>query len=245
MAGIFNRISRVLGSGKVDEAPPTANPRTTLQQLSAEQGELLQRVRRSAARVAVGRKSVGEHAARVAAELDSLALTARRSVEQGRDDLATEALTRRRLLAQQLSELDAEHDRLQRQEEALVLTSTRLQAKLDAIRIKQDTVWASYSAAEVQARLAEALGNLRADLGVADLAVQQAASVAASPVTFIDQAGEQPADLAEQVAAEVAALRRNVAGQATALLSGGAYRQPADHVRPGPVQDAEIFDKGE
>lgn len=75
--------------------------------------------------------------------------------------MAHEALVRKQALLQQLAGLETQHAQLQREEENLILTATRLQAKVDSIRTKQSTVWAQYSAAEASARVTAALVKYR------------------------------------------------------------------------------------
>lgn len=229
MAGIFDRISRVFG-GKDDSS--SADPRAALQDAYAEQTQVLQQVRRSAAEVAGSRKRLGEQTARLAAEIDSLTLSARRSLSQGQEQLATEALRRKHDLAQELAGLDQEHARLQLEEERLVLASSRLQAKLDAIRVKQETIWATYSAEEAKQRLVEALAGLASD------SVAAAQSSVAAVTT-------DPAETAAQAAAELAAMKADLADRSSAGLDPVSYQQPNLSPADGSIQDARVFEPAE
>lgn len=233
MAGIFRRITRALGSNDEPEQP--VDP---IRDAYGEQIELLQQVRRGAAEVAANRKRLAQHMTQLAAEVDSLTVSARRLLEQGRDDLAREALARKQSLSAQLSALEAEHDQLRLTEERLVLTSTRLQAKIDAIRTKRETVWASYSAAEAQARVAAAVAALDGDIGRAGQVVQQAAqqteAVAAPPQVASEL---RQADFAELAAGELAAMKAELANRAPVEAGHGSYRQPGEPAEPD-VQDA-------
>lgn len=247
MAGLLDRISRVFGGGK-DVLQPSPDRREQFEDHFAEQTELLQQVRRGAASVASSRKLLARQLVKVAAEMDSLTVSARRALQQGRDDLAREALLRRRQLAQQLAVLERDHDQLQLEEERLVITSTRLQAKLDAIRVRQDADSATYSAAEARARVGEALDQMRTDVGRADAAVQQAAartrtsqaSLAATEA-ILDlrhlASTADDLDLAAGVADELAAMKTELAAPGPVETGQGSYLQPG-RGDAGGVQDA-------
>lgn len=231
MAGILGRITRVFGSG-ADPQPTDPGPDSY-----HEQTQLLHAVRRGAAEVASSRKRLAQQMTQLASEIDSLTVTARRALEQGRADLAQEALLRKQRLLDELATLDAQHDQLQLTEEQLVLTSTRLQAKLDAIRAKRETVWATYSAAEAQARVDRALASLDPDLGRAEQIVRRAAQHATTP-TVAPQTpvtGDQP-EWAERVEGELAAMKAELASRGLVDAAHGSYQQPTSS------DDGEIRD---
>lgn len=122
------------------------------------------------------------------------------------------------MLTDELATLDDEHDRLQLAEEQLVLTGTRLQAKLDAIRTKQKTIWATFSTAtEAQTRVDQALAGLDPDLGHAEHVVREAARLAGAPIHAQQTADAD--DLSERAerAAELVAMKSELAGHKIAF----------------------------
>lgn len=255
MAGMRARISRVFGSGK-DDSRPADDQKAPFEDHFAEQTELLQQVRRGAASVAASRKLLAQQLTRVAAELDSLTLTARRSLQQGREDLAREALLRRQGLARQLAALECDHGQLQLEEERLVLTSTRLQAKLDTLRARQETDWATYSAVEAQARVDEALQAMSADVGNAGQTVQRAAasaraseaSAAATDMLLSVPApipADDQAELAARAEKELAAMKAELASDGPVQAGQGVYSQPGQEEGTSPVQDVWGLEEGE
>ncbi|MEL4357367.1 MULTISPECIES: PspA/IM30 family protein [unclassified Luteococcus] len=174
MAGIFQRISTIFRA-KADKALDRAeDPRETLDYSYQRQLDLLQKVRRGVADVATSRKRVELQASQLNGEVDKLTLQAQKALEQGREDLAREALTRKSGLQQQLGDLQAQHAQLQAEEEKLVRASTRLQAKVDAFRTRKETIKATYSAAEAQTRINEAFSGISEEMGDVGLAVQRA-----------------------------------------------------------------------
>lgn len=174
MAGLFNRMKLIFGS-KADKAlDKLEDPRETLDYSYQRQLELLQKVRRGVADVATSRKRVELQANQLNAEVDKMSVAAKRALEQGREDLAREALTRKSALQQQLADLQAQHAQLAGEEEKLVRASQRLQAKVDAFRTKKETIKATYSAAEAQTRVNEAFSGLGEEMGDVGLAIQRA-----------------------------------------------------------------------
>lgn len=240
MAGLLNRLSRVFGSSGDQKTAASGDAATAPADSLAAQADLLQQVRRSAAQVAAGRKQLGAQITRMVTEIDSLGATARRSVQAGRDELAREALARRHDLSARLRVLEAEHDQLQREEEQLVLTSTRLHAKLDAIRARQARDLASLSAAEAHDRLNAALAQLSGEVGRAGAVVDEIAQ-RGEPGTH-DQVPDDPTASANDIAAELDAMKAELAAEAGQQAT--SYLQPGQQPSAGPIQDA-MTEQGE
>ena len=105
MAGIFQRMSTIFHA-KADKAlDRVEDPRETLDYSYQKQLDLLQKVRRGVADVATSRKRVELQANQLNEQVEKLNLQAQRALEQNREDLAREALTRKSGLQQQLGDL--------------------------------------------------------------------------------------------------------------------------------------------
>src|SRR4029453_1610806 len=89
-------------------------------------------------------------------------------------DLAREALTRKSGLTAQISDLKAQHAQLLGEEEKLTLAQQRLQAKVEAFRTRKETIKATYTAAEAQTKINEALSGLGEEMGDVGMAIQRA-----------------------------------------------------------------------
>ncbi len=251
MSGLFDRIKQAMGG--TDRAHPGSQ--VEVSDDYAQQTELLRQVRQGAAAVAGSRKQIGAQITRLTREIDSLTVSAHRALEAGREPLAREVLARRLGLSDQVAELEAQHDALGLEEEKLVLTSTRLQAKLDSIRTKQQTVWATASADEARARVDEALAAMSTDLGHAGQAVQAAHDRATASLGSLKAADDllaaPPAEptvdadaaLGQRVALEVDAIKAELASRGQPETGQGAYQQPGES-GPGRVQDARILEPG-
>jgi phage shock protein A len=164
-------IFRAKANTALDKAE---DPRETLDYSYSKQLEMLQNVRRGVADVATSRKRLELQAQQLAASADKLQQQASQALAAGREDLAREALTRRAAVQQQMTDLGEQHAGLKAQEEKLVAASQRLQAKVDAFRIRKETMKATYSAAEAQTKIGEAFSGISEEMSDVGLAMQRA-----------------------------------------------------------------------
>ena len=172
--GFWQRFTMVFKSKANKMLDKAEDPRETLDYSYEKQLELLQKVRRGVADVATSRKRVELQMQGLQQQADKLDGQARAALQGGREDLAREALTRKSGLTSQLNDLQAQLSQLQEQEEKMVDASQRLQAKIDSFRTKKETIKATYSAAEAQAKIGEAFAGISDELGDVGLAVQRA-----------------------------------------------------------------------
>jgi phage shock protein A len=166
---------KLIFSAKANKALDRAeDPRETLDYSYQRQLEMLQKVRRGVADVATSRKRLDLQMQQLQAQADKLEGQSRQALAAGREDLAREALTRRSGVQQQLTDLTAQHAALQAEEEKLTLASQRLQAKVDAFRTRKETIKATYTAAEAQTKINEAMSGIGEEMGDVGLAIQRA-----------------------------------------------------------------------
>jgi phage shock protein A len=135
---------------------------------------MLQRVRRGVVDVASSRKRLELQQQQLTAQAAKCEDQARQALSLGREDLAREALTRRSAVQQQADELGIQHAELTAQEEKLTLAAQRLQAQVDAFRTRKETIKATYTAAEAQNRINEAVTGLSDEMGDVGMAIQRA-----------------------------------------------------------------------
>ncbi|MGH8897744.1 MAG: PspA/IM30 family protein [Egibacteraceae bacterium] len=172
--GLARRLSMVFKSKANKLLDRAEDPRETLDYSYQRQLEMLVKVKRGVADVATSRKRVELQAQQLQAQGAKLHDQAKQALEAGREDLAKEALARRAAIQPQLEGLRAQHEQLQTEEAKLTLASSRLQAKVDAFRTRKETIKATYTAAEAQARIGEALSGISEEMGDVGLAVQRA-----------------------------------------------------------------------
>jgi phage shock protein A len=172
--GMGSRLALIVKSKASKLMDRAEDPRETLDYSYEKQLELLTKVRRGVADVATSRKRLEIQMQQLQSSADRLQRQAQQAVSQGRDDLAREALTRRAGVNGQLADLQTQHAQLQVEEEKLTQASQRLQAKVDAFRTRKETIKATYTAAEAQAKIGEAVSGISEEMGDVGLAVQRA-----------------------------------------------------------------------
>lgn len=171
---LMKRISLIFRSKANRALDRAEDPRETLDYSYQRQLDLLNKVRRGVADVATSRKRVELQLNQLEQQAAKLSGQAQKAIDMGREDLAREALTRKSGLATQISDLQAQHAQLQGEEEKLVLAQQRLQAKVEAFRTRKETIKATYTAAEAQTRINEAVSGIGEEMGDVGMAIQRA-----------------------------------------------------------------------
>jgi len=164
-------LFRVKANKALDRAE---DPREVLDYSYERQLEMLTRVRRGVADVATSRKRLELQQSQLQQAADRLQAQAGQAVGVGRDDLAREALTRRSAALAELTAITSQRDTLQAEEAKLTLAAQRLQARIEAFRTRKETIKATYTAAEAQARVGEAVSGISEEMGDVGLAMQRA-----------------------------------------------------------------------
>ena len=171
---LMKRISLIFRSKANKALDKAEDPRETLDYSYQRQLDLLAKVRRGVADVATSRKRVELQVNQLEAQSSKLQGQAEKAISVGREDLAREALTRKSGLTTQISDLKAQHAQLQGEEEKLTLAQQRLQAKVESFRTRKETIKATYTAAEAQTRINEAMSGIGEEMGDVGLAIQRA-----------------------------------------------------------------------
>ncbi|WP_406263767.1 PspA/IM30 family protein [Streptomyces sp. NBC_00191] len=174
MTSITHRIAalfRIKANRALDRAE---DPREVLDYSYEQQLQMLQKVRRGVADVATSRKRVELQVTQLQQSTGKLQGQAEQALAVGREDLAREALTRRTAVASQITDMQTQQASLKDQEEKLTLAAQRLQAKVDAFRTRKETIKATYTAAEAQTSITEAVTGIGEEMGDVGLAMQRA-----------------------------------------------------------------------
>jgi phage shock protein A len=170
----MKRLSGVIQAKANKALDKVEDPRDTLDLSYEKQLEQLQQIRRSVADVATAKKRIELQAQQLQASATKLQNQAKQALAQNREDLAREALGRRSSIATQLEGLKVEHDKLATQQETLERTTQQLQARVDAFRTQKETLKASYTAAQAQTKIGEAVSGISESMSDTGLAMQRA-----------------------------------------------------------------------
>jgi phage shock protein A len=171
---VIKRLSGIVQAKANKVLDRVEDPRETLDLSYEKQLEQLQQVKRGVADVATARKRIEIQAQQLQQSASKLQDQARQALSQNREDLAREALARRAAIGTQLEQLRTQHEQLAAQEDKLVVTTQQLQSRIDAFRTQKETLKASYTAAQAQTKIGEAISGISESMGDTGLAMERA-----------------------------------------------------------------------
>jgi phage shock protein A len=255
--GVFKRFAAIVRAKFNKVLDRAEDPRDTLDQSYSEQLANLQKLRRSVAEVATARKRIEIQAQQLQQQATKLESQARAALSQKKEDLAREALSRRAAIGTELTELKTQHDQVAEQEQRLIATMGRVQTQVAAFRTRKETLKATYSAAEAQTRVGEAVSGISDSMGDAGAVMQRAQDkitamqaragaidelLASGSLTDLStghddiQAQLDRVSSQGQVETELARMKSELAAQAPAAELGAPEPQPAS---PPVLQERE------
>ena len=249
---VMQRLSLIFRSKANKALDRAEDPRETLDYSYQRQLELLSKVRRGVADVATSRKRVELQIKQLETQSAKLQGQAEKAIAADREDLAREALTRKSGLTTQIQDLEGQHANLQGEEEKLVLAQQRLQTKVEAFRTRKETIKATYTAAEAQTKINEALSGLGEEMGDVGMAIQRAEDKTAQMQARAGAIDELIASGAlddvtavgkgDVIARELDAMssQADVEAELAALKGGSAADQP--EAIEAPVEDGAILE---
>jgi phage shock protein A len=171
---VFKRFAAIVRAKLNKLLDRAEDPRETLDFSYTQQVENLQKLRRSVAEVATARKRIEIQARQLQTQATKLQSQARAALTQKREDLAREALSRRSAIAAELTDLETQHSQVQEQEQRLIDTMRKVDAQVSAFRTRKETLKASYTAAEAQTRVGEAVSGISGSMNDAGAVMQRA-----------------------------------------------------------------------
>jgi phage shock protein A len=172
--GVMQRFLNIFRAKANKVLDRVEDPRDSLDLSYEKQLENLQKIRRSVAEVGTARKRIEMQASQLEQQGAKLQDQARQALGQNREDLAREALSRRAAIGAELTDLQTQQEQISEQQEKLVLTAQRLQAQVATFRTRKETMKATYTAAQAQARIGEAAAGISASMGDAGMTIQRA-----------------------------------------------------------------------
>jgi phage shock protein A len=170
---ILRRMSDVFQqkvSAAVDKAE---DPSQALDLSYQKQLDALQQARRSVADVLTSEKRLELQADQLTQSIAKLQNQARTALGQGKEDLATEALTRAQVAQTQLDGLTQQIETVKQQEQKLEITVQKLQTRIETFRMQRDTMKAQYQAAKATTNVSEAATGLSEQMADASMMVDR------------------------------------------------------------------------
>ena len=171
---LFSRLGLIL-SAKGNRALDNAeNPSEIFDHAYTKMNEMRLQMSRSIADVLTSRKLIESQMDTLRQNDARLDQQSRQALLQGRDDLAQQALQQRSVIRTQLSALDQQRQQMADKQNSLEGANERLGAKISAFRIQKETLRATTTAAESQARISESLAGLSEEMGDVGAAMERA-----------------------------------------------------------------------
>jgi phage shock protein A len=174
MPGLMGRASTIVKAKLSKLLDRAEDPSETLDYSYEEQLRQLQNVKRGIADVTTAKKRLEMQYTSMQQQAEKLDGQARQALEQGREDLAREALTRKAALEAQLEGIMEQGRQLEAQQQKLVAGEKTLRAKVESFRSQKEVIKAQYSAAEAQVRIGEAATGIGEEMADVGLAIQRA-----------------------------------------------------------------------
>jgi DNA-binding XRE family transcriptional regulator len=164
------------------------DPREALDRSYQRQLETLTKIRRGVADVATSRKRLEIQVGSLEQQADRLARQRDEADRAGRENLAGVASSRAAVVEEQLSDLRRQLLRLTGEEAKLTTASQRLQGKVEAFRVRKETLKATYTAAEASRSVREVMAGLGEEAdGLDEGPGEEASSVAAGEADAGDE----------------------------------------------------------
>ena len=248
--GFFDRLSRLVRANANAAIGGMEDPSKILDQSVADMQADLVKLRQAVAMAIASQKRLRNQAEHASTQAKTWYERAELALKKGEEDLAREALTRRKTFQETATSLSAQVQGQDGQVETLKKSLVALEGKIAQAKTKKDMLKARAEAAKAQQQLQSAVGNLGTNTAMAafERMEEKVESLEATGQAAAELAG---ADLESQFAAlesgddiddELAALRVQLKGgpEAVALPAADA----AAEVTPVNVEavDADLED---
>jgi phage shock protein A len=137
------------------------------------QVEQLYGTRRDVADLVTAKKRVAQQRDRQQDQFLKLQTGARKALELGREDLARQALERKRLVGQELVGLNQQVSELEHQQAQMVERQREARARVKRFRSRKEVTKAQYAAAKAQVAISEAISGLTSQLRETGLSIER------------------------------------------------------------------------
>ena len=237
--GFFDRLSRLLRANLNDLVSKAEDPVKILDQSVADMQADLVKLRQAVAMAIASQKRLRNQADQAEGQVRTWYERAELALKKGEEDLAKEALTRRKGFQESSTALTNQLKGQEGQVETLKRSLVALEGKIAEARTKKDMLKARAQAAKAQQQLQSAVGNLGTNSAMAafDRMEDKVQALEASSQAAAELAG---ADLESQFAAleggndvddELSALRQRLEGGAEAVAWPAAESSSLEEIK--------------
>ncbi|NDG23478.1 MAG: PspA/IM30 family protein [Synechococcaceae bacterium WBB_10_009] len=251
--GFFDRLSRLVRANANAALTRAEDPVKILDQSVADMQADLVKLRQAVATAIASQKRIQNQAEQAEAQAATWYERAELALKKGEEDLAREALGRRKTCQDTATALSTQLQGQAGQVEQLKRSLVQLESKIAEAKTKKDMLKARAQAAQAQEQLQSAVGSLGTNSAMAafeqmeeKVQALEARSQAAAELAGADLESQFAAlEGAPEVDAELEALRGKLAGAPAAAalpagLSGDSTVEPVTVEVQQPAVDAEL-----
>lgn len=247
--GLFDRISRVVRSNVNDMVSKAEDPEKILEQSILDMQEDLVQLRQAVASAIASQKRTQQQYNQAQTESNNWQQRAQLALQKGDENLAREALLRRKTFTETATTLKTQLDQQSGQVDTLKRSLIGLESKISEAKTKKDMLKARASAAKANEQLQNVLGNMSTSsaMGAFERMEEKVLQMEARSQASAELAGanlesqfamlESGSDVDDELAAMKAQLIGGTSAQTGALPPG----QPATTQQNAAV-DAELED---
>ena len=222
--GFFDRLSRLLRANANDLISKAEDPVKILDQSVADMQNDLVKLRQAVATAIAAQKRISNQAEQAESQAKTWYERAELALKKGEEDLAREALSRRKTYQDSATALNTQLQSQAGQVDTLKRSLVALEAKIAEAKTKKDMLKARAQAAQAQEQLQSAVGSLGTNTSMAafermeeKVEALEARSQAAAELAGADLESQFAAlEGAPEVDDELAALKNRLAGTAAA-----------------------------
>jgi phage shock protein A len=158
--GLFDRISRVLRANLNDLVSKAEDPEKILEQSLIDMQEDLVQLRQAVATAIASQKRLEQQMNQAQSNANTWYQRAQLALQKGQEDLAREALSRKKTFTETANSLKAQLEQQSGQVDTLKRSLIALEGKISEAKTKKDMLKARAQAAKAQEQLQGAVGKL-------------------------------------------------------------------------------------
>jgi phage shock protein A len=250
--GLFDRVSRLLRANVNDMVSKAEDPEKILEQAVMDMQEDLVQLRQAVASAIANQKRTEQQYNKSMADANSWQGKAQLALQKGDEDLAREALVRKKNYSETAGALKAQLDGQAGTVDTMKKSLIQLEGKISEAKTKKDMLKSRAQAAKAQEQLQGAVGRIGNNSAMSafermeeKVLLQEAKSQAAAEITGTDLENRFAAlSAGSDVDDELAAMKQQMIGgsKPTASLPQGTTAPTAAPATP-PVTDRVLTDE--
>ncbi|XP_068661710.1 membrane-associated protein VIPP1, chloroplastic-like [Aristolochia californica] len=244
---LFDRFARVIKSYAGALLSSVEDPEKILEQTVLEMNDDLIKMRQATAQVLASQKQLGNKYKAAQLASDDWYKRAQLALTKGEEDLAREALKRRKSYSDNANALKAQLDQQKSIVDNLVSNTRLLESKIQEAKSKKDTLKARAQSAKTATKVNEMLGNVNTSSALSafekmeeKVLTMESQAEALNQLTSDDLEGKFALLETSSVDDDLAQLKKEISGSAPKGELPAGRSKVSSSSTPFPYQDSEI-----